>query len=250
LPNLLAHVSLIGEREANQDRVTTLTLNDTALAAVVDGMGGHAEGERAAEVAIETLIERFREFSEQPASEAPVFLRRALSDAHKAVVRLGAALPLHLKPRATCAVCLVRAGHACWAHVGDARVYFLRAGKVLMRTRDHSHVELLRREGLISEKDLSRHPMRNYVELCLGGEPEEPSVSVSPPRPLEGGDTMVVCSDGFWSGLSEDAIGKLGAPGGDQPLEAELQRLAADAVKASSPHSDNTSVAAIRWLAG
>jgi len=126
-------------------------------------------------------------------------------------------------------------------------VYHIRRGQLVQRTRDHSHVELLRREGLISEKDLSRHPMRNYVELCLGGEPEEPSVSVSPPRPLEGGDTMVVCSDGFWAGLSEDAIGKIGAPG-DQALEAELQRLANDAVKASSPHSDNTSVAAIRWL--
>jgi len=246
LANELAHVSLIGEREANQDRVITLALNGAALAAVVDGMGGHAEGERAAEVAIEALVERFREFSEQKDAEAPAFLRRALSDAHKAVVGLGASLPLHLKPRATCALCIVRDGHTCWAHVGDSRVYLLRAGKVLMRTRDHSHVELLRREGLISERDLSSHPMRNYVELCLGGEPEEPSVSVSPRRPLETGDTMLVCSDGFWTGLSEDTIGQIGASGG-QALDAELTRLAASAVASCSPHSDNTSVAAIRW---
>ena len=243
----LLNVSLIGERETNQDRVMTLELNDAALAAVVDGMGGHAEGERAAEVAMEALIGRFREFCAGPALDPPVFLRRALSDAHSAVVQLGAPLALHLKPRATCAVCLVRAGQACWAHVGDSRVYFMRAGKVLIRTRDHSHVELLRREGLISEKDLSRHPMRNYVELCLGGEPEEPSVSVSPQRPLEAGDTMLVCSDGFWSGLSDEAIAGVATPEAP-PLEVELPRLAATAVKASSPHSDNTSVAVIRWL--
>jgi PPM family protein phosphatase len=242
----LAQVSLTGDREANQDRVTTLVLNDAALAVVVDGMGGHAEGERAAEVAIETLLTRFREFSEQPAMEAPVFLRRALSDAHTAVVQLGTALPLHLKPRATCALCIVRNGQVCWAHVGDSRVYFLRAGKVLMRTRDHSHVELLRREGLISEKDLSRHPMRNYVELCLGGEPEDPSASVSPSRPLEAGDTMLVCSDGFWSGLTDEAIAQLAKPE-DETLEAALLRLATSAVKTCSPHSDNTSVAAVRW---
>jgi serine/threonine protein phosphatase PrpC len=247
LPYELQHVSLIGEREANQDRVTTLVSNEAALAAVVDGMGGHAEGERAAEVAMEALLGRFREFSAGSGADAPVFLRRALSDAHAAVVQLGAALPLHLKPRATCAVCLVRDGQACWAHVGDSRVYFMRAGKVLIRTRDHSHVELLRREGLISEKDLSRHPMRNYVELCLGGEPEEPSVSVSPQRPLESGDTMLVCSDGFWSGMSDEIISQLATPGAPA-LEAELPRLAANAVKACSPHSDNTSVAVIRWL--
>jgi serine/threonine protein phosphatase PrpC len=248
LLNELAQVSLIGERDANQDRVATLAVDDSAIIIVVDGMGGHAEGERAAEVAIEMLSERFREYVERPEGEPPAFLRRALSDAHAAVVRLGAKLPLHLKPRATCALCMIHAGHASWAHVGDSRVYFLRGGRVLTRTRDHSHVELLRREGLISERDLSRHPMRNYVELCLGGEPDDPGASVSPARPLAPGDTILVCSDGFWTGLSEDAIGRLGKDG-ESPLATELEQLAASAVKACSPHSDNTSAAAVRRLA-
>lgn len=243
----LAQVSLTGEREANQDRVSTLALDGSCIAIVVDGMGGHAEGERAAEVAIETITTRFREHVEHPGMEPVAFLRRAVADAHSAVVRLGAALPLHLKPRATCALAFVQNGQVCWAHVGDSRVYYLRDGKVLTRTRDHSHVELLRREGLISEQDLSRHPMRNYVELCLGGEPEEPSMSVSPLRPLEAGDAILVCSDGFWSGLGDEAIGSLtGAPA--DGLDEELRRLAAAAVRACSPHSDNTSAAAIRWL--
>jgi serine/threonine protein phosphatase PrpC len=248
LLNELAQVSLIGEREANQDRVATLSADDAALIVVVDGMGGHAEGERAAEVAIETFTARFHDYTGNPLAEPPAFLRRAVSDAHAAVVRLGANLPMHLKPRATCALCLVYDGQASWAHIGDSRVYFLRSGRVLTRTRDHSHVELLRREGLISEKDLSRHPMRNYVELCLGGEPEEPGVSVSPARPLAPGDTILVCSDGFWTGLSDDVIGQLGRAG-DTALGAELERLAASAVKSCSPHSDNTSAAAVRRLA-
>jgi serine/threonine protein phosphatase PrpC len=57
-------------------------------------------------------------------------------------------------PRATCAVCIVQGDSAYWAHIGDSRVYHLRSGRVLERTRDHSHVEFLLREGLISEEQV------------------------------------------------------------------------------------------------
>ena len=84
-----------------------------------------------------------------------------------------------MRPRATCAVCLVQNGSAFWAHIGDSRIYLLRRGKVFKRTRDHSHVEFLLREGVITADQALTHPMRNFVECCLGGEPFLPEMTLA-----------------------------------------------------------------------
>ena len=103
-------------------------------------------------------------------------------------------------------------GGAYWAHVGDSRIYQLRAGAIKARTRDHSHVELLLREGLIAEGEMRNHPMRNFVECCLGGDVPLPDMSVTARLKLEPGDVLLVCTDGLWSGL-EDADFAAAPPG-------------------------------------
>ncbi len=132
-------------------------------------MGGHSDGAKAAETAIKVLVEAFWH-TPQPILDPLGFLHLTLGRAHEEVVKLGIALPLEARPRATCAVCLVQNGSAYWAHIGDSRIYLLRRGKVLKRTRDHSHVEFLLREGVITQDQALSHPMRNFVECCLGGE--------------------------------------------------------------------------------
>ena len=86
------------------------------------------------------------------------------------MVELGTGLPLEQRPRATCAVCLVQDGTAWWAHIGDSRVYLLREARCSKRTRDHSHVELLLREGLITADQAHDPPDAQFVECCLGGD--------------------------------------------------------------------------------
>jgi serine/threonine protein phosphatase PrpC len=98
-------------------------------------------------------------------------------------------------------VCLVQDSAAYWAHVGDSRVYQLRQSQVLERTRDHSHVEVLLREGLITEAEVHGHPMRNYVECCLGGDAALPEMSISTRRRLKSGDVLLLCTDGLWANL-------------------------------------------------
>ena len=88
--------------------------------------------------------------------------------------------------------------------MGDSRVYHVRAGQVIERTRDHSHVELLVREGLISAGQMQTHPLRNFVESCLGGDSILPEMTLESARALLHGDVLLVCTDGFWAGL-EDA---------------------------------------------
>jgi serine/threonine protein phosphatase PrpC len=241
-----AELSLQGGRDSNQDRVSVAVGEEAALLIACDGMGGHAEGERAAEIAQQTVVERFWQAT-QPMLDPLGFLHLSLGAAHGNVVALAPRLPIEQRPRATCAVCVVQQTSAYWAHIGDSRVYHLRAGQVRERTRDHSHVELLMREGVISAGQMQNHPMRNFVESCLGGEAILPEMALNPRRSLLPGDLLLVCTDGFWANLDETVIGSafstLGLSLGDT-----LSALSAQAVLNAGGGSDNTSVAALRFL--
>jgi PPM family protein phosphatase len=239
-----ADLSLIGDRQENQDRVTVVVNDRAALLIAVDGMGGHADGAQAAHLAVETISELFRR-SQHPVLDPQGFLHQILGRAHAALVALGASRPLDARPRATCALCLVQDGGAYWGHVGDSRIYHLRGGQVRDRSRDHSHVEILLQEGMISEAEVASHPMRNYVEACLGGDAWLPAMTITPRKPLSAGDVLLVCSDGLWTGVGDEQIAGLAAD--RENLDHGLRRLAEQAVRACGPYSDNTSVAALRF---
>ncbi len=241
-----ADISLLGGREENQDRVAAATAEHAALLVVVDGMGGHANGARAAEVAQQAILEAFWH-TPQPIFDPMGFLHLTLGRAHEDVVKLGAHLPIEHRPRATCAVCLVQQGATWWAHVGDSRIYHLRHGSLVHRTRDHSHVELLQREGLITQEQAQTHPMRNFVECCLGGDPILPDMSLARRRALQPQDVLFVCSDGMWSGLKDAEIASELAVVG-APLRQKLQELGERAITRTGAGSDNTSAAALRWF--
>lgn len=237
-----AEISLIGDREQNQDRVAVARRRGAVLLSVVDGMGGHSEGEQAAEVATGSLMRSFRE-APSGIDEPARFLTTSVERAHDEVVSLGVELSLEDKPRATCAVCLVVDDTAWWAHVGDARVYLIRDGNILDRTRDHSHVEVLLREGLITEDEVHGHPMRHYVESCLGGESNLPDLSSPHRHSLQSGDVILVCSDGLWSGIPDRLIAESCKNGA---IDDWLGRLSEKAVTTCAPYSDNTTAAALK----
>ncbi len=241
-----AEISLMGARDSNQDRVKAEVGSDAALLIACDGMGGHAEGERAAEIAVGVLAQRFRAAT-HPLLDPLGFLHMGLGAAHQQIVKHGADFPLDNRPRATIALCLVQRGGAYWAHVGDSRTYHLRRGQVVARTRDHSHVELLLREGVIGPDQAQNHPMRNFVESCLGGEALLPEMDLSRRQRLESGDVLLVCTDGLWAGVNDAGIaGAFAVP--ELPLTDMLQALGAQAVAGGGPTCDNTSAAALRFM--
>lgn len=240
-----AELSLIGDREQNQDRVLVVAGDKSALLIAIDGMGGHSDGAGAAQLAVETVRDAFNRIH-QPVFDPIGFLHLAIGRAHANLVQLGANLSMEARPRATCALCLVQDGVAFFAHVGDSRIYHLRQGKVRERTRDHSHVELLLQDGVITEADIAAHPMRNYVECCLGGDTWLPGMTIARPKPLEPGDILLACSDGLWAGLPDERLGSLGMEG--ETLATGLRRIGEQAVRIHSPHSDNTSAVALRIL--
>ena len=169
---------LVGSAHSDVGRVRTVN-QDAALAserlhlfAVADGMGGHRGGELAAQAAIDSFVRSFKR--ERPlASNTREFLTASIAEAHREVFAIGAEVPFDHRPRTTIVLCIVADGVARWAHVGDSRAYLLRGGKVHSRTRDHSAVESLYQQGQITEAQMLRHPLRNMVERCLGGEAEE-----------------------------------------------------------------------------
>jgi serine/threonine protein phosphatase PrpC len=241
-----AKVSALGDRQDNQDRAAVVASDSAALLLVFDGMGGHSDGAMAAELGLKVVQELFVA-AQQPIFDPQGFLYMALSRAHDAVVEMGREIAVDFRPRATCAICLIQEGGAFWAHIGDSRIYHIRDSAVLSRSRDHSHVEVLIQEGAITEEEAQDHPMRNFVECCIGGDVPVPDMSITGKKPLEYGDVLLSCSDGLWSGLRDNDIATIGEPG-DQNLAENLKALSLKALEINSPHSDNTTATALRWF--
>ncbi|MDJ0700337.1 MAG: protein phosphatase 2C domain-containing protein [Woeseiaceae bacterium] len=241
-----AKVSALGDRTDNQDRAAVVVSEDAALMLVFDGMGGHSDGARAAETGLKVVQDMFMD-STLPIFDPEGFLYTSLARAHDEVVALGDDLAVDFRPRATCAVCLVQEGGAFWAHIGDSRIYQVRDGQVLTRSRDHSHVEVLIQEGAISEEEALDHPMRNFVECCIGGDAPVPDMSITPKKMLQPGDVLLACSDGLWTGLTDSDMAEIGTPG-DNNLVENLKALSMKALNVNSPYSDNTTGTALRWL--
>ena len=241
-----AKVSAIGDRTDNQDRAAVVVADTAALMLVFDGMGGHSDGAIAAEVGLKIVQDAFTS-AKLPLFDPQGFLYLTLARAHDEVVKLGADQAVDFRPRATCAVCLIQENGSWWAHVGDSRIYQMRDGKLVTRSRDHSHVAILIQEGAITEEEALDHPMRNFVECCIGGDAPVPEMSITRKKPLEDGDVLLACSDGLWSGMNDDEIAEI-ATRKNTSLAENLKALSIKALTMNAPYSDNTTGTALLWL--
>ena len=241
-----AKVSALGDRQDNQDRAAVIVSESAAIMLVFDGMGGHADGAVAAEVGMKKVQDLFTSAS-LPLLDPQGFLYMALSEAHDEVVKLGEDHEIDFRPRATCAVCLIQESGSWWAHIGDSRIYHMRNGQVVTRSRDHSHVEVLIQEGAITEEEALDHPMRNFVECCIGGDAPVPDMSITRKMPLDDGDVLLACSDGLWSGMNDSEIAEISTRT-SMSLAENLKSLSMKALTMNAPYSDNTTGTALLWL--
>jgi len=231
----------IGGRRLNQDRTGYAYAREGILLVVADGMGGHPRGELAAHVAVESILSAFTDWTAREERDAQQMLRSAFSAAHEAIRQCAEHERLWDLPRTTCTACLIVNATAHWCHVGDSRLYLVRDGSIAEVTRDHSGAWLLVEQGVIEPDDARRHPDRNFVYNCLGGD-VAPEMDVPAPAPLRIGDRIVLCSDGFWAPLTDDEIASAvtGATS-----EAGLQRLMIEAESRSGIHADNLTYLAL-----
>ncbi|MBV2090952.1 MAG: protein phosphatase 2C domain-containing protein [Candidatus Thiodiazotropha sp. (ex Ctena orbiculata)] len=240
-----AQCSLIGNRSMNQDRCLVMEAPDAILLALADGMGGHPKGEMAAQILMDNARKAFLT-SRKPISNPRFFLSGLMEMSHQQITAFGDRQEPPIEPRTTGVLCLVQEDSAYWAHIGDSRLYIMRDGVIHLRTDDHSYVEHLRQQGLISAAQVHTHKFRNYVTRCLGGNSNRPVAELSGPHDLKKGDVVLLCSDGFWGPLPErpmvDNLYKNSAP-----LLNNISDLAQQAETKSNPESDNVTVVALRW---
>lgn len=235
--------SHIGGRGMNQDRMGYCYTRDALLLVLADGMGGHPRGEVAASVALRTISVLFQQQADPYIKGPERFLEDACHAAHREIHRHAIAHGLPETPRTTIVACVVQHNTATWAHCGDSRLYLLRGGRILARTRDHSHIEKLILAGRAPESARHTHPDRNKLYNCLGAQ-AAPKVELSRQVGLETGDVMLLCSDGLWAVLPEEELVTALAAGA---VERAIPDLLRSALRVAGAGSDNVTGLAIAW---
>jgi PPM family protein phosphatase len=232
-----------GGRRVNQDRMGYLYTRDSMLILVADGMGGHARGEVASQLTLQTVASIYQRDAKPLITDPARFLEESVLAAHRELHRYRAEHSLPEAPRTTLVACIVQQGVAIWAHVGDSRLYVVRGGRILERTIDHSRVHHLIQSGLIRPEDAKDHPERNRIFNCIGAY-VAPTVEVSRPFAMRNGDTILLCSDGLWGALNDRQIAE--AFTGKTVMRAvpELMELA---LELSGPEADNCTAIAMTW---
>jgi serine/threonine protein phosphatase PrpC len=205
-------------RIADESELGSLIEERGQLFAVADGMGGHAAGEVASQLAIETLFAEY--YGGDDALMSPAMrLEQAILRANAQIYEQ-AGIKASQAGMGTTIVAAV--AHGEWvtiANVGDSRAYLIRDGDVQQLTHDHSWVAEQVTAGLLTEQQAQNHMYRNVVTRCLG---HNPQIEVDTfEHVLEPGDAILLCSDGLSNQVSEDELGRVIAE--ETPYEAVIE---------------------------
>ena len=231
-------VSRKGGREKNEDRMGYCYTRESGLFVLADGMGGHPEGEIAAQIALQATSALYQREARPAIADPEKFLTAALMAAHHQIIRYASEKGMLDTPRTTLVAVLLQGGCATWVHCGDSRLYVARDGKLLTRTRDHSYAEQ-QSAGIIKLE----HVNRNILFTCLGS-PTKPVFDITGPIDLQQGDRILLCSDGLWGSLTDDEIvNQLSA----RAISDAVPDLVENALRIGGERSDNVTVLAMEW---
>ena len=230
-------ISRRGGRESNEDRMGYCYTRESSVFVLADGMGGHPEGEVAAQIALQTVSALFQRQAKPALKDVSAFLSAALLAAHHQILRYSSDKGMLDSPRTTLVVAVLQGGHVSWVHCGDSRLYVVRAGELLTRTRDHSYMELRNIPAGME------HINHNVLFTCLGS-PTKPIYDLTGPVPLEQGDRILLCSDGLWGTLSDEEITQEMAR---QSVSQSVPELVEQALRKAGASSDNVTVLALEW---
>jgi PPM family protein phosphatase len=195
-------------REINEDSGRMVRPSDPALLAakgtllvVADGMGGHSAGEVASQLAADVVTRLYYETRAEPGQA----LRHSVEEANRRIHSAAAEDSAKHGMGTTCTALALCGGRAYAAHVGDSRLYMLRAGQLYQLSEDHSAVNEMVKLGIITKEQARTHEDKNVILRALGTTPEV-EVSVLEPFDVREGDRYLLCSDGLHDLVLEDEI--------------------------------------------
>jgi serine/threonine protein phosphatase PrpC len=172
-----------------------------ALFIVADGMGGHAAGEVASEIAVDTVT---MTYYQDDSEDITLSLMNAIKRANTIIHQRAAENMLRSGMGTTCVSAVLRGNIAYVANVGDSRAYVIRQGQVRQVSQDHSWVEEQVRAGLLTRDQARSHAQRNVITRCLGTQVDV-EVDVFTEE-LEEGDCLILCTDGLSGSVYEDDL--------------------------------------------
>jgi serine/threonine protein phosphatase PrpC len=231
-------------RKNNEDRVGYVYTQDSALFVVADGMGGHAHGELAAQIALERVTELFERQAHPLLADPKEFLSDAFMQAHHQILQFSHEQGMDDTPRTTLTALVIQNGQATWAHCGDTRLYWLRSVQLLKRTLDHSYAEQMPAGVTNANSEyLLKMANRNVLFTCLGS-PAKPIYDISPTVSLQLGDKFFLSSDGLWDCMTEkDIVDALASA----PVTQSVPLLIDLALKNGGIYGDNVTGIGIEW---
>ena len=172
-----------------------------ALFIVADGMGGHAAGEVASEIAVDTVSSIYYQDEND---DLALSLMNAIKRANALIHQRAAENMLRSGMGTTCVSAVLRGDIAYVANVGDSRAYLVRKGQAKQVSQDHSWVEEQVRAGLLTKDQARSHAQRNVITRSLGTQADVEVDVFS--EVLEEGDTLILCSDGLSGSIGEDDL--------------------------------------------
>jgi protein phosphatase len=232
-------------REANEDSGRYVKPSDAEtqktkgiLTIVADGMGGHASGEVASQMAVELISEIYYA---DPRTDAPAALRSAVEQASHQIYETSLSDEKYYGMGTTVIALVLLNDRAFSAHVGDSRLYRRRENNLEMLTFDHSQVMEMVKYGIISMEEARNHDDKNVILRAVGTQPTV-EVEVSDVFLIETGDEFLLCSDGLCDMLTDDEILQTWSAATD--VHAAVENLI-EAAKKSGGH-DNITVGIVR----
>ena len=197
---IITHATDIGcVRSSNEDSYLCI---EPRIYAVADGMGGHAAGEVASRMMVDTA--RFKLENANPDSCNEDYLRTVVLEANQKIMKASVENSQYSGMGTTISLFYVHYGYATWAHVGDSRIYLLRNAQISQLTNDHSLVNELLQNQKITSEEAKNYPHKNILTRAVG---------ISPNLMVDTGwcnilehDKFVICSDGLTNMVSDETI--------------------------------------------
>lgn len=206
----------IGGRLSNEDNMGSYVPEDAqvmakkgALFVVADGLGGHAQGEVASELAVNTIRDVYYQDTDEDIATS---LRRAVENANALIWQKNAEKFQDATEDekaqggmgTTCVAVILQDTHVYVANAGDSFAYIMRAEQVMQIAQDHSWVAEQVQAGLLTKEQARSHEKRNVITRCLGTSPDV-DVYVAA-ETVQDGDVLLLCTDGLWSLVEEDEL--------------------------------------------